>query len=137
MDRAALEDHVPEVQPHSKHDAAILGEFVIAQRNPFLCLDGALHSVDGAREFHQQAVARRAHHSALELGDLGIDDLRAQRLETRERPRFICPHQARIAGDIRRQDRRKPSLLPHHAWSSPEHAILPGRCPGWLRQIGE
>ena len=46
------------------------------------------------------------------LGDLGVDQFAADRLQRRERALLVRPHQARVAGDIGGQNGRQPALDP-------------------------
>jgi hypothetical protein len=83
-----------------------------------LQLDGALHCIDGARKFDEQAVARRTYDASTELGDCGFDDYCAKILEASERSGFIGCHQTRIACHISGYNRCKPPWLPLHGRSS-------------------
>jgi hypothetical protein len=49
------------------------------------------------------------------LGDLGIEELAAQRLEAFERAFLIRPHQPRIPRHIGREDRSETAGLAHDA----------------------
>ena len=84
----------------------------VAQRHLALHLDRAAHRVDDAGELDQQAVAGGLDDAAAMLGDLGVDQFAAERLQRRERAFLVRAHQPRVAGDIGRQDRRQPPLDP-------------------------
>ena len=108
----ALDDHVAEVDADAQFDPPRLGDAGIALGHRLLHRDGAAHRVDDARKRHQHAVAGHFDDPPMMLGDLRLDQIAAQRLQTFERAFLVRPHQPRIPGDIGRQDRGKTALGP-------------------------
>jgi hypothetical protein len=70
---AAIGDHVAEIDPDAKPQAALLGEIQIAVGHRALDFGGAAHRVDDAGEFRQHAVAGGLDDPAMMLADLRID----------------------------------------------------------------
>ena len=73
LDIAAIGDHVAEIDPDAKSQAALLGEIQIAVGHRALNLAGAAHRIDYAGEFRQHAVAGGLDDPAMMLADLRID----------------------------------------------------------------
>jgi hypothetical protein len=69
----AVGDHVAEIDPDAKSQAALLGEIQIAVGHPALNFAGAAHRIDDAGEFRQHAVAGGLDDPAMMLADLRID----------------------------------------------------------------
>ena len=72
-----------------------------------------MQSIHHTAELDQQPVAGRLDDAAFMAADLRIDQLGAKRLEPAERSFLVGFDQARIAGDICREDRREPTGLAH------------------------
>ena len=70
----------------------------------------ASERADDAGELDQEAVAGGLYDAALVAGDLWVDGLGAQRFEPAECAFLVGFDQARIAGDIGREDRREPTF---------------------------
>jgi hypothetical protein len=70
------------------------------------------NGVDGAGEFHEHTIARRLDDAPVVIGDSGIDDFAAMRLQRCQRPNFVSAHQPRITGYISRQYGSQPALHP-------------------------
>jgi len=77
--------------------------------------DGAAHSLDDARKFGQEAVARRLEDAAAMRGDRRVDQLGAQQLQPRQRALLVDAHQPRIARHIGGKDRSKAPRSRHFA----------------------
>ena len=75
-------------------------------RSSHLALDvgRARDRVHDARELHQHAVAGELDDAAPVLGDLGVDQFLAMRLERRERGGLVYAHEAAVADHVRSQD---------------------------------
>jgi hypothetical protein len=66
--------------------------------------------VDDAGEFDQEAVAGGLDDAAAMLCDLSVDDFGPECLEPAEGPFLVGFDQARMAGDVGREDRREPTF---------------------------
>ena len=97
--------------------------------HPLLHRDRAGDGFDNAREFDQDAVAGGLDDAALVLGDIGIDQLAAQRLEARQGAGLVLAHQPAIPRDIGREDGREPALDPLCAQGTLRKAACAGRKP--------
>jgi hypothetical protein len=75
-----------------------------------LHLGCAAERVDDAGELDQETVAGRLDDAAPMARNVRFDDLDAERLEPAERAFLIGLDQTRRAGDIGREDRRKPTF---------------------------
>ena len=82
----------------------------IALGHAALDFDRAAHGIDDAGELDQHAVAGGLDDTAGMLGDLGIDQFAAMRLQSRERAFLVVADQPAVAGDIGREDGRQPPL---------------------------
>jgi hypothetical protein len=71
--------------------------------------DHALHGVHHARELGEQPVAGGLEDAAAVRGDRGIEELRAQRLQARERAFLVGAHHAAKAHHVGGEDRRQAS----------------------------
>jgi hypothetical protein len=65
-------------------------------------------------QLDQRAVAHQLGDAAVMLGDFGLDEVLAQRLEARMRTVLVGRHQAAVADDVRSEDRGQPA---RHQWS--------------------
>ena len=104
-DVAILDDDVALVDADAELDAALRWQRGIAFGHCRLHFGRASERVDDAGKLDQQAVAGGLDDAALMVGDLGIDQIAAERLEPAERPFFIGLDQPRIAGHIGGEDR--------------------------------
>ncbi len=109
-DVVVLDNDVAEIDPDTKQDTPIFGNLGVAIDHGALDLDGAAHRVHHAGKFRQQPVAGIFNGAAPMLLDLRIDELPEMRLEARVRSLLVRAHQARVAGDIGGEDRRKSAL---------------------------
>src|SRR5208337_3767172 len=100
-----VDDDVAEVDADAELDAAVLRQVGIAQGHCRLDLDDAAHRADHAGKLQQEPIAGRLYDPAAMLGDLRINEFRAERL------------QPAIAGDIGADDCRQPPvrMLRHRA----------------------
>ncbi len=69
-----------------------------------LCFDGGVHRIDDTRELHQHAIPHELDDTAMVLGDLGIDEIGAQRLKRHNRTLLISPDQPRVADHVGGKD---------------------------------
>jgi len=78
----------------------------IALRHSVLHLDCAAYRVHNTAEVDENAVAGALYDAAVMGRDRRIDQIAPQRPEPRQRPLLVGAGHARVARDIRRQDRR-------------------------------
>src|SRR5437762_10577337 len=84
--------------------------------------DCAAHRIDNTGKLDEQPVAGGLDDSSAMLGDLGIENRAPVRFQSGEGALLVRPHQPRIAGDIRRQDRGQAAfdpILRHYVLSEP------------------
>jgi|SRR6266446_7882234 len=82
-----------------------------------------MQRVDNAGELDQQAIAGRLDDTAMMGSNFRIDLFSAERLEPAEGPFLVGLDQARIAGDISREDRREPTF--NATWPCGLHGAPP------------
>ncbi len=92
MDIVARDDDVATVDPDAENNAPIFGLVGIAFRHAQLNFGGAAHRIDDAGELDQHPVAHELDDTAVVLCDLGIDKVRLQRFERRERAFLVGSH---------------------------------------------
>jgi len=109
-DVALLDDDVALVNADAKLDATVRRQWFIALGQSRLHLGCAAQRVDNAGELDQEAVAGGLDDAAMMAGNLRINYCCAERFEPAERPFFVGLDQARITGDIGREDRREPTF---------------------------
>ena len=129
---AVLDDDVADVDADAELDALVLRHAGVALGHAALDRDRAAHGVDDAGELDQDAVAGGLDDAAGMLGDLGIDQLAAMRLEARQRAFLVVADQPAVAGDVGCEDGGQPPLnaiLGHRR--RPTHALcrVYGRLP--------
>ena len=78
----------------------LLRHIGVALAHLALDLGGAGDRVHHARELHQHAVAGQLDDAPLMLGDLGVDEFLAMRVERRERRRLVDAHEAAVADHV-------------------------------------
>ena len=119
VDVVAIDDHVAEVDPDPELDAVLRLEVRVVQGDALLHLDRALDGVNHARELDQRAVARELDRPAAALGDLGIDEVLAKRLEPGVRACLVLAHQPTVTDHIGGEDRGELAfeLLRSHRWA--------------------
>src|SRR5262249_38856384 len=111
-DFALPDDDGPALYAHAKFGARLCRCRGVWGDHLPLQLDRTAHRVDDAGELDKEAVAGRFDDATPMLGDLGIAEFTANRTQRRERALLILAHQPRIAGNIDRQNGRRPSLDP-------------------------
>jgi hypothetical protein len=99
-DIVLLKDHVAEIDPDPKSDAAVIGHPGLTVDHRPLQFHGTAHRVDDTREFRQNSVAGGVDDAAGMLADLRVDELAAMRLETLVGALLVRPHQPRVARHI-------------------------------------
>ena len=82
--------------------APALRQVSIAQGDCRPDLDDAAHRADHAGKLQQQPIAGRLNDPAAMLGDLRIDEFRAQPLEPAERALLVGPDEPAMVGSHRR-----------------------------------
>ena len=96
-------------------DTSIRRHAGIAFDHAVLHLDRAPHRVDHAAELDEGSIASAFHHASGVHRDGRINEVAAERPESRERPIFVRPSQPAVSDDIGGQDRRKLAGLAHLA----------------------
>jgi hypothetical protein len=104
-DVVTLDDDVAEVDPNAEFDPLVGGDEQVARSHLALHLHGAAQRGRRARKFDQHAVAGRTHDAAAVLGDLRIDQLRADLPQPGMRAGLVALHEPRIADDVGDDDR--------------------------------
>jgi hypothetical protein len=92
VDVVAVGDHVAEIDPDAKPQAALLGEIQIAVGHRALNFGRTAHRIDHARKFRQHAVAGGLDDPAVMLADLRIEQFDEMRLEPFVRAFLIRAH---------------------------------------------
>ena len=112
MDVVAVNDHVAQIDADAEFDAPLGRLRGIALGHRLLHAHGAGHRFDDAGEFEQEAVAGGLDDAAFVLGDLGVDQFAAQRLQAGQRAGFVLAHQPAVARNIGHENGGKPALDP-------------------------
>jgi hypothetical protein len=115
VDVVVLDDHVTEVDADAERDPLAVRHPVIALGHGALNLDRALDSVDHARELDQRAVAHQLYRAAAARCDRRLEQLAAVGFQAGERTGLVRAHEARVAGHIGGEDRRKSAVHGHGA----------------------
>jgi hypothetical protein len=102
-----LDDDVADVDANAERDAPALRDGRFALGDSLLNRDRAFDGIDRARELDQRSVAHQLDHAAAVLGDQRLDELRAQRLQARDRAGFVLADQPAVADRVRGQNRRE------------------------------
>ena len=110
MNVVALDDHVAEIDADAEIDLLIVGQAGIARGHPALNFGSASHGIDDTGELDEQAVPHQLDDAALVLGDLGLDELGAMGTKAGERAFLVGAHEARVANDVRAEDRGESAL---------------------------
>jgi hypothetical protein len=97
------------VNANAELQPAVRGKALVRLGELLLRLHRTLHGIHGARELGEHAVARGVRDPAAVLGNEAVQDLPAGG-ENAQRPDLVRPHQAGIAGDVRREDRGELAL---------------------------
>src|SRR6516165_3489364 len=131
-----LGDDVAEIDPNAEPDPPVFGHIGFMVEHCALGFYRAAYSIQYAPKFHQHAVAGGLDDAPMVLGDLRIDELVAQRVETFEGDFFVRSHQPRVAGDIGGEDRCKPADGGHNSGSR-LLSVRPGHAEHVLADVGE
>ena len=113
MDVAVLDNDVAEVHTDPESDPLFFRCPGIALDHLLLHGNRASDRFDDGRELDQNAIAGGLDDATAMLGDFGIDELTADRMQCRESTLFVRAHQPRIAGDISGQDRSEAAGRAH------------------------
>ena len=103
----AVDDHIAQIDPHAKLDAAVLRHVLVAPRHGPLDLRRAGNRVHDARKLHQHAVAGNFDNAAMVLCDLTVDEFPAVRLQRSQRAHLIQAHQTAETNHVGGEDRGK------------------------------
>jgi hypothetical protein len=120
-----LNDHVTEVDPDAELEALFSRKIGVALDHRLLPLDGAANRLDRAGKLDQQPITGGLDDPAVVPGDAGLDQFPPAGPQPGEGAFFVGTRQARIAGDVGRQDRdelafdllRRCSLRPQRSLS--------------------
>ncbi len=124
VDVVAVDDDIAEVDTDPESNALVLGQAVIVLGNSLLDLGCRGHGIDNAGELRQHAISHQLDDTAAMLGYLWIDEVPTQGFQAPEGAFLVGSDQARIPHDVRREDRRQPSL------GAPfSHPLRPGPTP--------
>ena len=97
VDIIAVDHHVAQIDPDAELNALVFRKIGVAFGYGSLCLCGSTNRIDDACELGQHPVAHEFDDTPMVLGDLGIDEVRAQCLEGRYRAFLVCADQAGVA----------------------------------------
>ena len=125
MDVAVLDDDVTEVHADPEYDPAFLRRPRIAFGHLPLHGNRAGDGLDHARELDQNAVAGGLNDAAAVLGDLGIDQCGAMRLEPREGVFLVGAHEPAVTRHVRGENRRQPAFGAFRGQSGPPRTAWP------------
>src|SRR5258705_11073361 len=109
QDVVAIDQHVTQIDADAKQHAYLLRHIPVALSHEILDYDGAIDGGNNRRELQEHTVPGRLDDSATVVGH----DRIARGGMLGQRPRctgFIKTHEPAVAGDVRRQNGRKPSL---------------------------
>ena len=108
----AIHDQVAKVQADAEHDGGVLGLVPVGLGHGLLELDGGAQSVHGAWELDQGAVAGQLDQPSAMASQNGLQPLGPMGFQPGKGAVLITAHQARVANDIRRQNRRQSPYNP-------------------------
>src|ERR1041385_7003221 len=112
-----VDDDVADVQADAKFDAPLLRDGDVAFGHEALDVDGTAYRIDDTGELDEDAVARGLDDAPPMLRDFRVDYRPPVAFQGSQSAFLVNTHQARIAGDVRGQNRGQPSLNPilaHH-----------------------
>ena len=92
VDGFVIADHIADIEAHPKPDLPVPHRLDEARCHRVLDIDGALHGVDDAVEFDEEAVAHASNGPPPVIGYLWIDDLAPHRVQSGKRALFIASH---------------------------------------------
>jgi hypothetical protein len=93
VDVVAVDHHVAEIDTDAELDALFRRQGGIALCDRLLSFHGSTHRFYDAGELRQHSVAHQLDDAAIVLGELGVDEVRAQGLEGGERTFLVGPDQ--------------------------------------------
>jgi len=131
-----IDDDIADVYSNTEFDSRLRQHVGIWRSHRTLNFHGTTRGIDHAGEFHQHPVTGRLNNATAMRSNCGIDEGFSCRLEPSQRAFLVGLHQATIAGDIRRQNSRKPSLHPLFRQTKspiPETELSHQSMPGSLR----
>ena len=96
----ALLHHVAEVDANAELDAPVRRDLSVALDHRRLDFKGAADGVYHAAEFDDAAVAGALDDAAMMHGDCGINQIAAQRAQSRKCPVLVGSGKPRIADDV-------------------------------------
>ena len=111
IDRAAICDHVAQIDAHPEFHPLVIGQFGIGDGKRRLDIHGAFHGLDHAGKFDEQAVACRADDAATKARNGRFYAIGAYLLQSGERSGLVGCHEPRVTRDICGQDCDKPARL--------------------------
>ena len=110
-----LLDDVAEMNANPEFDAALRRQAGVALDEAVLHLDRAAHRVDHAAELDEAAVAGALDHATMMHRDGRINEVAAQRPESRQNAILVRSREPAVSDDIRDQNRRDLPGLAHGA----------------------
>ena len=123
---AAVDDDVADIDAHAELDPLVGGDPDIALCHGALQLHGALHGVDDARKFGENAVTGDPHDPHVVAPNGGLDQCVPMGLQARERAQLVGANEPAIAGDVASQNGCQPTLL-HPVRRDVERLARPAR----------
>jgi hypothetical protein len=120
----SLLDHIAEMNADAKFDALFRRDARVALDHAVLHLDRASHRVDHAAELRDEPVAGALDDAPVTQGDRRINQIAAQRPESRQRPLLVRSGEPAVADDIGDQDRSDLPRFRHGAASGFRDAIM-------------
>ena len=97
----ALLDDIAQMDADPEFYAALWRQASVALDHTALHLDGAADGVDYAAEFDEAAVPSALNHATMMHSNGWVDQIAAQRPESRQNPVLVGPGKPRIADDVR------------------------------------
>jgi hypothetical protein len=97
--------HVTKMNADAEQDLPVGWQTSIAFDHPILDLDRTPNCIDHATELDQDAVPSPLHHTAVMGRDRRVDQVSSQGPQAGKRALFVGTGKARVARDIRRQNR--------------------------------
>src|SRR5450631_63124 len=111
-DIVTVDHNVADIDADAELDAVVCLNAGVPLDHAALNINGAAHGVDDADKLHQHPVARGLDDAAAVLGDPGVDQFLAMRLELAQRALLVGAHQSAIVSDIGRENRGLPAIDP-------------------------
>ena len=122
----------------SELDAALRRQAGVALDEAVLHLDRAAHRVDHATKLDEAAVPGAFDDAAMMHGDGRIDEVAAQRPESRQNAILVRSREPAVSDDVRDQDRRDLPRFADGAPSGPtQHSTKTGRSRGFVCGLPE